>query len=254
MVQFAFLTPKDHPSDQPPKNQPYVGAIFGTNILCILLHTISNSPEAGEIMRGYLHGGLLIDFIGVKGPTSKIRLVCFDLLTLVLQVVMLAVTIESQGLKVLSTSGESTTNTGTQSGIPQDHDAEERGVHRVPTQPTITSFDGPFDDIELQPLRQSTTGRSGGEEDAERDELLAEPSDRRTSPNTHPLDSFYTGTSVVADLHLIDTVQTQYLQYQRAPPATTSSLAELGNQPSIRYIRFPGGRLAVSMRARTDQG
>lgn len=81
-------------------------------------------PSAGEGARGYLHGGLLIDFIGQKGPISKFSLVLLDLLIVGLQVVMLSV------------NGEVRRATMARKGITptaavQDHDAEERGEIRT---------------------------------------------------------------------------------------------------------------------------
>jgi hypothetical protein len=221
--------------------------------LCILLHVISKRPEAGEATRGYLHGGIFIDFVGEKGPISKIKLVAFDLLTLLLQLMMLAVLIEWQNLKSTSSAPTTTTGAAAPTGTTQDHDSEERGVHRVDRPLSVVPpVGGASEDIELQPLRRSTTGRTGGEEDGERDELLAEPSDVRSSPNAHPLDSFYTGGVVVADLHLVETIQNSWWQYQTALPASSATTSS--DQPSTRYFHFPGGRLAIRMRARGERG
>ncbi|QDS68622.1 hypothetical protein FKW77_001414 [Venturia effusa] len=63
------------------------GPILVTNALCLLLHLYRRRPEAGEALRGYLHGGLLLDFIGQRGPTSKWQLVLMDILLTILQLV-----------------------------------------------------------------------------------------------------------------------------------------------------------------------
>jgi hypothetical protein len=202
-------------------------------------------------MRGYMHGGIFIDFVGEKGPIPKTRLVLFDILTVLLQVVMLGVLIESQTLRTPSSSPSATTETAAQTGTAQDHDSEERGLHRADTTPIISHYDGAADDIELQPLHRSGTGRTGGEEDGERDELLAEPSNTRNSADSHPLDSFYTGGVVIADLHLTDTIRNQWWQYQTA--ATSTSTTTSSDQPSTRYFHFPGGRLAIRMRTRGER-
>lgn len=84
-------------------------------------------------MGGYLHGGLVIDFIGqgkishkeeekcspnrIEGPISKIRLCLLDVWLLILQLIMLS-------LAVISRLPDSPSETSTS----QDLDSEERGV------------------------------------------------------------------------------------------------------------------------------
>lgn len=106
-------------------------------------------PEAGEATRGYLHGGLLIDFVGQKGPISKLHLVLLDVATLVLQLLMLAVFVELHKLRV-GRLKETASDTAPAEGnyfTAQDHDAEERGIRR--------SGDQSRDDIELEDLSAS---------------------------------------------------------------------------------------------------
>jgi hypothetical protein len=83
----------------------------------------------------------------------------------------------------------------------QDHDSEERGILR---QDTDTG-----DDIELQDLQHSSAGRTGGDEDRERDELIS-PGGTSEPYNQHALDPFYTGGHVVANLHILDTIRAQW--------------------------------------------
>jgi hypothetical protein len=98
LFQVMFLTPKPKFVPPAPKHRPYIGAIFGGNIMCILLHIFTHRPEAGELTRGYLHGGLIIDFIGQQGPVSKLHLVAIDFLVMALQLFMLAVHVEETKL------------------------------------------------------------------------------------------------------------------------------------------------------------
>ena len=107
-MQLYYLTPKPSFVPEMPKPAPYIGALFGSNILCILLHLIYARPEAGEATRGYLHGGLIIDFVGQQGPVWKLHLVALDLFVIALQTVMLSVHLERQDLKATSTPSEST--------------------------------------------------------------------------------------------------------------------------------------------------
>ena len=84
-------------------------------------------------MRGYLHGGVIIDLIGQKGPTSKFHLVLLDLLVLGLQCFMLAVHVERERLSAVNDALTSTVPTAAMD-VPreavvsaQNLDAEERG-------------------------------------------------------------------------------------------------------------------------------
>lgn len=62
------------------------------NVICLLTHLIRASPEAAaRSARGYLHGGLILDLIGEKGPISEWRLIGQDLLIFGLQCLMLAI-------------------------------------------------------------------------------------------------------------------------------------------------------------------
>ncbi|KAK8056253.1 hypothetical protein PG993_001480 [Apiospora rasikravindrae] len=135
LPQWTYLTPK-------PENIIFllpnyqVSAIVGPNILCMLLHIVTSLPQANEASRGYLHGGVLVDFVGQRPPTSKLTLLLLDALLLGLQCLMLAVSMERDKVRKIikpprsrATSG-GTAGASTRPASNQDHDAEERGVHR----------------------------------------------------------------------------------------------------------------------------
>lgn len=92
------LAPRN-PAIAQTETQPYIGYIFGTNIICLACHAYFAAPAAGEDTRFYLHGGLSVDFIGQRGPTSKIRLALMDGLIFALQAVMLSVLMKQKALK-----------------------------------------------------------------------------------------------------------------------------------------------------------
>ena len=197
---------------EPPRVQPYpVGLIIGTNIFCALLHLWVTRPEAGEATRGYLHGGLMLDFVGQKGPSSKFHMVTLDLLLLAFQLVMLCAFIERQNLKRAlassadQVSGSSSTmpqGSGSNASITQDHDHEERGLLR--------SASHTLDDIELQPLTSTGAAvRTGAEESAEPDERLTSTQSTRHT-DAHIFDAFNSGQMIVADFYVLDTVRSQY--------------------------------------------
>jgi hypothetical protein len=227
--QMMFLTPKPAFIPPSPLHRPYIGAIFGPNIICILLHIFTARSEAGEAMRGYLHGGVIVDLIGQKGPSSKVHLVLLDLLVLGLQCFMLAVHVERERLSAIQSSMLSSsppTDTQPRAVVvsAQDHDAEERGVMR----------DGftTNGDIELQNLAPRDDGPSATtneevdeERNEERERLLAEPLPRQEKDDDYPLDIFWSGTAVVADFHVLHNLKRQWADYGNA---TESAIQTVG--------------------------
>ncbi|KAK3675707.1 hypothetical protein LTR78_004348 [Recurvomyces mirabilis] len=234
LIQFVFLTPKPAAPPAPPLNKPYIGAILGSNILCILLHIIYAPPSGSEATRGYLHGGLAMDFIGQKGPTSKVHLLLLDLLVVILQLVHLSTHITRTRLKDSSVSV--TTSSGTQytaTAIRQDHDAEERGVRRS----------GEHQDIEMQTLNPSGTStepvpnRASTTERA--DDTLAS-----TSPRTdaHIFNAFNSGQIVLADLDIFQTTRDQFWAYATTPAEdSTTSIVEMRRNIIGQLLRWRSG-------------
>ncbi|KAI9834731.1 MAG: hypothetical protein M1819_002816 [Sarea resinae] len=261
-IQFLYLTPKPPIFPDPPRNRPYAGAILGSNVLCLLLHIFLARPEAGEATRGYLHGGLVMDFVGQEGPISKFRLASFDILVLILQIVMLAAFIERRkvndvttriGPATANTSAATSTSPSNNNNDPnQDHDAEERGVHRVSLPPiTTTATTAATEDIELQPLRSSSISPrpSSPGTGGITDELLSETPENSSSRRLrdHPLDVFHSGEAIVTDLHLLDTLRTQWWAYENDPStgmsssSSTSSAALAAGLAGRRFrLRFGG--------------
>lgn len=231
MIQLVFLSPV--PKTLPPfaGHRPYVPAILGSNGLCILLHLLTARPSAGELTRGYLHGGILIDFIGQQAPSSKALLVLLDMVILALQVFMLAVHIEEDRLKAALASKESITefiaNGGLETAIP-DLDAEERGV----TPRTVQSTSG----IELQNLASSGADAQTAEE---RDALLAEHIRRAQGEGeAGPLDIFYSGNTMVGDFHVLETMRRQY---NRQDNAASAALLIAGHTAGYEWTRASRG-------------
>ncbi|KAL1890413.1 hypothetical protein Sste5346_008240 [Sporothrix stenoceras] len=97
-----FLSPKSEDFVIPlDARKPHVLAIFAPNALCLLAHSLGALPRASEANRGYLHGGVMIDFVGQKAPTSSLGLVLLDLIVLILQCLMLAIHTEREKLRRL---------------------------------------------------------------------------------------------------------------------------------------------------------
>ncbi|KAI9758796.1 MAG: Protein phosphatase methylesterase 1 [Chaenotheca gracillima] len=258
LIQVFYLTPKPPSLPSMPGPTPSVGAIFGSNAICLLSHLLYASPEAGEATRGYLHGGLLTDFVGYKGPTSKLHLTLLDLLILALQVCMLAVRVDRYAQ---DTSTSSTTSTGepestaTNATNSQTHDAEERGIRAT----EISDAEG----IELQPLRSRSDNGEGsssrnavgdqqaGEDDADRDLLL--PSGSEAPAQDHALDAFLSGQVIVANLNIPNTIRSQWRAYENRPPASAESSAvdtagSGSHPPGVMAAAWAGRRLGFQVR------
>ncbi|KAI9640808.1 hypothetical protein NHQ30_010648 [Ciborinia camelliae] len=205
LTQFVILTPKPKNVRKPPQTSSLVIMLLGTNILCIFLHLFLAPSRSGEEMRGYLHGGIIIDLIGQKGPSSKLKLVVLDLLVLILQSILFTIHLDRERLdKFLTVYGQKTTDAQIQPST-QDHDAEERGVFR---DPVVHGLEG----IQMQPLDSAGAvshphNNTEAEEDDEREELLAEPVN--TESDDSPLDIFWSGTAVIGEFSVFDTLRSQ---------------------------------------------
>lgn len=163
-------------------------------------------------MRGYLHGGIIIDLIGQKGPTSKTYLVVMDLLVLILQCVMLAVHVERQtlaeaiqpgapataGLAALSRAGLLST---------QDHDAEERGILRDATATSTGEIEMHTLASAASPLLNADANHTS--DDGNR-EVFDEEQHRNGNDDENPLDIFYSGTSVIGEFNVLHTLRSQW--------------------------------------------
>jgi hypothetical protein len=244
---MMFLTPKPNFIPPMPQHRPYIGAIFGPNVICILLHIFTARSEAGESMRGYLHGGIIIDLIGQKGPTSKLHLVILDLLICALQCFMLAVHVERERL---ASTLAAFLKPGAEAGLPrvepvtsQTHDAEEeRGVMR-----DTVADNG---DIEMQAMTSRIDGPSTNNEDPGRDleraRLLDEPLPRELpEDDDNPLDIFWSGTAIVADFHIMETLRKQWDNYGNASASALQTVgfsAEMANRRIVAaHQRFQRG-------------
>ncbi|KKY18935.1 hypothetical protein UCRPC4_g04657 [Phaeomoniella chlamydospora] len=202
LLQVLILSPRVPSSFQPPTvidplNNPIIGVLFSTNVICILAHLISDGPQAGEVTQFYNHGGIFVDFVGEKTPVSRLRLLLLDGLVFIIQIVMMAVMMEKSKLSKLqdNTIIPSTSNTSTiNADGHQDLDAEERGMNADA-------------DDSLLPSSASS----------------AENMNFTTSPHPHPLDSFMSGRHIIADINLSATIRRQWGLFKQGPPLMRAS-------------------------------
>ncbi|KAH6620253.1 hypothetical protein C7974DRAFT_229426 [Boeremia exigua] len=176
LAHGSLLTPVSDPTMQRPPDEPrpFLPVVAGLFTVSFLLHMLYPAPMAGEDTRGYLHGGLMIDFIGQQGPTSKWKLGGLDVCILLLQMIMVSAHVKRRDLKkqlVQITAGEApsgssvdaaTSDAVSDSTTPattsenaarrQDADDEERGVLRR----TDSLSDLGADPEEEDPLLRST--------------------------------------------------------------------------------------------------
>ena len=241
-MQFMYLTPKPPPLPTHPSSIPVLPPLLSANIFCIILHLWFHPASAGEATRGYLHGGLLMDFIGQAGPSSKIHLVLLDLLVLALQLTHMSAYMLKNRLKENATSNvQATTSTQSAPASRQDIDAEERGVIRSDEQ----------QDIEMESL--SATGMAiepepasnqDAEDASERDALL-NPVAPRT--DVHIFDAFHSGQIVIADLDLRKSIngQVQLVKEFRTDPEAPGGMSSLRSELASRFLRMRMGADAL---------
>ncbi|CCU78835.1 hypothetical protein BGHDH14_bgh02198 [Blumeria hordei DH14] len=212
--QMIFFTPKPVP-----RQRPYIGAIFVPGIICMLLHLFTARSEASEAMRGYLHGGVIIDLIGQKGPTSKIHLLTLDIILLMLQCFMLAVHVEKGRLQIILAT---VANPRTEVVSPradvvnlQDHDVEERGLIRNENLNDA--------DIELQNITVDSLSNNHDQSlgvNRERERLLSDytartgrESEEDEYEEDETLEMFWSGMAIVSDFHILDNLKKQWHSY-----------------------------------------
>jgi hypothetical protein len=195
-----------------------------------LLHLTYPAPFAGEDTRGYLHGGLMIDFIGQQGPTSKWKLAGLDICILLLQLLMVSVHVKRRHAKktVAQTSAGSTetsTTDGESAEQPppdggaareQDADAEERGV-----------------------LRRTDTLSDVGVDPDEGDALLSSSAD----VHIDALDVLISGQCIIGEFTLIDTLLDEHRKYQASPAEAGGSSAL--SPTALRQLQSIRVRLGV---------
>jgi hypothetical protein len=231
VVHVTLLTPLPdmqlaRPNDEPRPFLPMILAPFAVNFL---LHALSRAPSAGEETRGYLHGGLMIDFIGQQGPTSKWKLAALDLCILVLQLVMVAVHAKKRDVKfklaaMSSGPGPSGTTTAEGEGPTAETTAEgeNAGQSNLDTHP-----DQDADAEERGVLRRTDTLSDLGADADEEDVLLPSSSESR---HVDALDVLQSGQGTIGEFTLIDTLVQEHQSYQtyrrtRSEATSSSSLS-----------------------------
>lgn len=196
-----------------------------------------SAPQAGEATRGYLHGGLAMDFIGQKGPSSKLHLVLLDFLVLGLQLVNLGILLVRHKAKEASGTATASASATAAPAPTQTLDFEERGQ---------LSSDHQAVDIELQNLnsagREEATVEESPVNEREREALLASSTAPRSS-DSHIFDAFNSGEIMIADLNLPTMIVEQFLNYRHPLPQIDQPVT-----PGMATASFTGTGLGFRMR------
>ncbi|KAG5748709.1 hypothetical protein H9Q70_008630 [Fusarium xylarioides] len=245
--QYLYLTPK-HESFPflMPASPIHVCLVLIPNIICILLHIFVSLPVGPDYHGGYMHGGLVIDFIGQRPPTSRIYYVLVDVMILAVQCLMLTVHTERERLRVtLKTFRPMVPDVAQEMGPTiEDLDAEERGVSRdMPGSLPADEEDG----IELQPLRSTSTteeanSTSGESEPSARESPIDEPT------WSHLSDVLSSGNAIIGEYHVLHSLHNAALNIERTAAYSLRTISYGATMASIE-----ARRRGINVPARTVQ-
>jgi len=194
----------------------------------MLIHLFMSLPKGSELTRGHLHGGILIDFIGQKPPTTRLAFLSLDLIILAIQCLMLAVHSDREALKsasarpnrmldILSTLDREVRGSRTQ-------DDEERGV---PSRNPLQNFINETVNIEMRSLRQrveheETTAASGTEREAyennagEGTSLVADSTAPPAVGRRQLEDIYASGNAIIGNFHVVHSLRSASTDYGSA--------------------------------------
>ena len=224
--------------DEPRPFLPVVAGLFTVNFL---LHVLYPAPSAGEDTRGYLHGGLMIDFIGQQGPTSKWKLGGLDLCILILQLIMVSVHVKRRDLKkqlAQMTAGEAPTGSAA--------DTATSGTAGDNTTPATTSENAArgqdADDEERGILHRTDTMSDIGADPEEEDALLQSTSE---TGHVDALDILASGQCVIVSAGVIDTIWRENESYRAFRQTRTESSLSGDVPETLRRLNTLRARFGV---------
>lgn len=204
-IHGSLLTPISDPVGERPPDEPkpFLPLVLFSFLANFLLHQLYPAPAAGEDTRGYLHGGLMIDFIGQQGPTSRWKLGALDVCLLLLQLAMVSVHVKRRELK------KKLAKLSAGAAAPTTEDAEAATSPVADSAAQVDAADDNAareqgaDDEERGVLRRTDTLSDIGLEPEEDDALLSSSSDLG-----HPdaLDILTSGTCVIGEFSVVDTI------------------------------------------------
>ncbi|KPM45520.1 hypothetical protein AK830_g1062 [Neonectria ditissima] len=225
--QYMYLTPKDDSFPfLMPASRMHVMLVVVPNIICMLLHLFCSLPVGPDYHRGYMHGGLVIDFVGQKPPTSRLYYILADVAILAIQCLMLTVHTERERLRLmLKTFRPMGSDLATQQAMTvpsiEDLDAEERGISRE-TSSSVTTDE--TNDVEMQPLRRASDADEASEQPGESESLSRELSTEESSRS--PLsDLLSSGNAILGEYHVIHSIRSAAMDLERTAAHSLRTLS-----------------------------
>ncbi|KAJ2999108.1 hypothetical protein NUW58_g100 [Xylaria curta] len=224
----------------------HVSAIVAPNLLCMFLHLISSPLEAGEASRGYLHGGILVDFIGQTAPSTRFTLILLDAVVLAIQCFMITVNMEKERIRNVIKPPRVNSSSGIAIAVPttQDHDSEERGVLR--DAPEIDEVNETTN-VEMRPLRNHISSRVSDNEpaDGEGSRLPGQSGVQRTSQFEGLTDVLASGNAILGNFHVPQSLRTAW-------HSTTENTPESAAAYTLQNVGYNAtlAALAAQRRAR----
>ena len=220
---YLFLMPR--PDSFPlimPAAQSHILSIFLPNLILMVLHALHPTPTPPpywSAARGYLHGGVLVDFVGQKPPVYRASLLFLDVVVLVVQCLMLAVHQERERLRSVSGRLESLRRRGgLETGGEDGADA---------------------------PVRRDDSSESWADGNDGSDVSLYR--DRTGDPDRGVLyDMMISGVGFMGDFDPVDTIRNAAMDYETA---AAHSLRSLGYATS--YMAMAAGRRRAASRPET---
>ncbi|KAH7078702.1 hypothetical protein BKA63DRAFT_249522 [Paraphoma chrysanthemicola] len=214
ILHGTLLTPTADPVGERPPDEPkpFLPVVLFAFVANLLLHQLYPAPTAGEDTRGYLHGGLMIDFIGQQGPTSKWTLGALDVCVLCLQLVMVSVHVKRRELKkkLAKLSAGATASPRSESdNDPATSETDSDAAEAQARENAAREQDA--DDEERGLLRRSDTLSDVGVDADDEDALLSSSATEAGHPDA--LDILTSGQCVIGDFSLIDTLLQENKNY-----------------------------------------
>lgn len=234
MSQLMYLSPKAETFPfLMPASRIHVVLVVVPNLWCILSHLLFALPQGRDYHRGYLHGSIIIDFIGQKPPTHRVFYILADIFLLFLQCLMLAIHTEREKLRLsLRTFRPLVADAALEAATSrtlEDLDAEERGVGG-PGSPH-PELDEQEDGMELQSLTRSSS--SNDRTDGAALETTARPDLGDDTSRSRLSDILTSGNAILGEYHIIHCMRVAATELERT---TAQSLQSIGYRATLAAL------------------
>lgn len=239
-TQFLYLSPKDNAFPfLMPAGRMHLILILVPNAWCILVHLFASLPVGPEYHRGYQQGGLIIDFIGQKPPTSRLYYILADLVLLVLQCLMLAIHTEREKLRLaLKTFRPAAGGPAGALEIGrtlEELDAEEQGIR---SGPSVIEGEDEQGDIEMRPVR-SSTGDTATSQTAP-----GSPGSGDEPSKSHLNDLYNSGNAIIGEYHVLNAMRVAASDVERSAATSLQSISYRATLAALeaqrRGVTVPG--------------